>query len=461
MKNLSKLILILVVFFGACKVGPKYKRSALAESKKNFGSNQTIDTSTASLAKWFDIYQDATLQELIKATLDNNLDLKLTLARVEEARANAGIVKANLLPNIGYGLGAGTSNAKQNPAEAMVAVPNTYYNGAVYLNWEIDLFGKIRNNKSAYVNSYLQQEELRKNLQIVLIAEVASNYFLLRDLDNRLEVTERTLIARKESLRINTERFEKGYSAEIDQLQAQTQYYALEASMNSFKRQIVLVENGLNLLMGRSGGNIPRGKTNTTQNLPPTIPAGLPSQLLERRPDIQAAEFSLKAQYDRIGVAQANRFPTLSLTAALGLASPQLSSLVSSNSLYNSASAGLLGPIFAFNQNKKRVDVERQRAEQTQAIYDKTVLQAFLEVDNSLSNNNYLALELAARNKQVLAAKKALELSRQRYSFGYTSYLEVMIQENALFDAEVFESIAARERNTALVNLYKALGGGW
>ncbi|OYU96397.1 MAG: transporter [Bacteroidetes bacterium B1(2017)] len=456
------LIILLLATIASCKVGPKYERSKLAESKKAYATSTSGAISdTSSLAKWFDIYHDAALQELIKSSLENNLDMKLTVARIEEARSNAGIVKANLLPTIGYKLGAGTTDSKTNPQQAMVAIPNTYYTGALTLNWEIDLFGKIRNSKSSAVNVYMQQEELKKNLNVILVAEVADNYFLLRDLDNRLEIAERTLKSRKESLRINSERFDKGYNAEIDKLQAQMQLSAVEATIPNIKRQIVSVENGLNLLMGRSSGAITRGKKNSEQDLPLTIPSGLPSQLLERRPDIKAAEYSLQAQYDRIGVAQANRFPTLSLTAALGMASPQLTTLIGANSPYGSVAGGLLGPVFAFNQNKKRVDVERQRAMQSQAVYEKTVLQAFLEVDNSLANNMYLTQEYDARKVQVMAGKKALDLSQQRYNFGYTSYLEVLVQENSLFDAEIQESITQRQKYSALVNLYKALGGGW
>ncbi len=457
-----KLILLLAVI-SACKVGPNYKRSELAASKKSFvtPSNENNTKDSSSLVKWFDLYNDNVLQDLLKTALANNLNMKLTLARIEEARENAGIVKANLLPHIGYQIGMGNSNAKINAIDARIGFPNSFSNGALNINWEIDLFGKIRNARAAALNSLKEQEELRNNLCVVLVAEVADNYFLLRDLDNRLRIAERTLLSRKESLRINNERFAKGYNAELDLLQAQMQYAAVEAAIPGIQRQIVLVQNGLNLLLGRSGGEIARGKTNAEQNLLPSIPAGLPSQLLERRPDIKAAEYNLMAQTNRVGVAMANRFPSLSLTAALGLASPQLNALISSNSIYNSGVAALSGPVFAFKQNKRRVEIERQRAIQAQAMYEKTVLQAFLEVDNSLSNHFYLGKEYDARMVQVKAGKKALELSTQRFNFGYTSYLEVLVQENALFDAEIQESITLRQKHSALVNLYKALGGGW
>ncbi len=461
MRNLKFILLLAVIT--ACKVGPNYKRSELAASKKSFvtPSNENSSKDSSTLIKWFDLYHDNALQELLKTALANNLDMKLTLARIEEARENAGVVKANLLPNIGYQVGVSNSAASANAVDARLGAP--YNNGyaAVNLRWEIDLFGKIRNARSAALNTLNEQEELRKNLCVVLVAEVADNYFLLRDLDNRLSIAERTLLSRKESMRINKERFEKGYNAELDLLQAQMQYSAVEAAIPAIQRQIVLVQNGLNLLLGKSGGEISRGKSNVDQDFVPSIPAGLPSQLLERRPDIKAAEFNLMAQTNRIGVAMANRFPTLSLTASKGIGSSELSSIINANSLYGSLAASLTGPIFAFKQNKRRVEIERQRAIQAQAIYEKTVLQAFLEVDNSLSNHFYLGKEFEARKAQVQAGQKALELSHQRFSFGYTSYLEVLVQENVLFDAEIQASITLRQKHSALVNLYKALGGGW
>lgn len=460
---MKKLIFILLGLAGiaACQVGPKYERSSYASDKKSFAGLDSLSKDSVNLAKWFEIYKDEALQNLIKTALEKNLDLKLTVARIEEARLNAGMVRTNYYPSINYNLGAGTSNAKQNAMESRVAFPRDYYTGAVTLDWELDIFGKIRSNREAYLNTLYEQEELKKNLNVILVAQVAENYFLLRDLDNRLAIAERTLKSRKESLRINSERFQKGYSPEIDQLQAQMQLSTIEASIPGLKRQIIVVENTLNALCGRSGGSISRGQSVSNQNLPDSIPSGLPSQLLERRPDIKAAEYRVIAQNNRARVAQASRFPTLSLTGALGMASPQLSTLVSGNSSFASVGGNLVGPIFAFGQNKRRYQAQVERTKQVQAEYEKTIMNAFLEVDNSLSNNHYLQEEYLARQTQVKAARKALELSMQRYNFGYTSYLEVLIQENSLLDAENFESITLRQRQTALVSLYKALGGGW
>lgn len=459
MRNLI-LIVATISMLASCRVGPKYEKNNIEQSKASY-SHASEKSDSLKLEEWFNVYKDPSLQKLVRKALDSFPDMRAAVARIEEARANAAIVKANLLPTIGYQLGAGTSNAGTNPQQAFIAQDRNYLNAAATLNWELDLFGRIRSSQSSFKNIYEQQIAAQKALMVSLIAEVADNYFLLLDLDNRIAIAQRTIDSRKESLRINAERFKKGYSAEIDELQAKMQLASVEATLPALKRQVVIVENNLHLLCGETGGTIERGSNIKQQSLPPSIPAGLPSQLLQRRPDVLAAEFALKAQYDRVGVAQANRFPVISLTGALGLASPQLSTLVSGNSTYASLGGGILGPIFAFNQNKRRVDVEKQKVAQLQAQYDKTVINALLDVETALAGNTFLAEEFEARNRQVEAARKALELSRQRYNFGYTSYLEVLIQENSLLDAEFQESVTLRQKHSAIVGLYKALGGGW
>jgi multidrug efflux system outer membrane protein len=459
MNRIIQLFCVLVLI-AACKVGPKYNRPDAVSRKSEYSQLPGKKDSITS-AKWFDIYEDEALKKLIQLAIDSNKNLLSAIARVDEAKAAAAIVKSNLLPQLNYGAGADFLNAGSNAQQTFIAQNINVYQAKATLNWEIDLFGKIRNAKASAINDYLSREEILKNVQVSLIAEVAANYFLLRDLDNRYAIAERTIVSRKESLRIISERFSKGYISEIDKLQAQQQLSVAEALKPNIKRQIITVENNLNVLCGRSSGQIIRGKTNYEQKLPPSIPVGLPAELLERRPDIQAAEYTLAAQYNRIGVAQANRFPTLSLTAVLGLASPQLSTLVASNSLYNGVGAGLAGPIFAFGQNKRRVDVERKRAEQSLLQYEQVVLIAFAEVESTLGQFSNLGEEYEARKRQVEAAKHALDLSNQRYNTGYTSYLEVLVQENNLLDAELQESAILQQKHNSLVALYKALGGGW
>jgi multidrug efflux system outer membrane protein len=459
MKKIASLILICSLV--ACRVGPDFEVPETVKSKQEYSELNGTKTDSLTRLKWFDVYKDEALNKLIQNALDSNRSLQAAVANVEEARANASIVKADLFPQFNYGLGARFSDFGTNAPPGFANMNVANYNARVGMNWEIDLFGKVRSSKLAAVNQYMATDEIRKNVQVSLIAEVASNYFLMRDLDNRLLIAQRTLESRKELYRIINERFTKGYISEIDKLQAEQQLAIAEAMIPNISRQISAVENILRRLCGKFSGPVDRGQTNYQQQLPPTIPVGLPSELLERRPDIKAAEFTVMAQYNRIGIAKANRFPSLSLTGALGLVSPQVSSIVSSNSLYGTGLASLSGPIFEFNKNKNRVEVERKRAEAATRKYEDAVIGAFSEVENSLSQIKYLDQEYTAYKKQVAITEKAYTLSKLRYTTGYTSYLEVLIQESALLQAEIQESSTLQQRHNALVNLYKALGGGW
>jgi multidrug efflux system outer membrane protein len=328
------------------------------------------------------------------------------------------------------------------------------------LNWELDLWGRLKRTTEAARAQLLAQQGVTNALKVSLVAEVANAYFLLCDLDNRLLIAQRTLEARKESTKIINDRFEKGYVAELDKLQAVQQEAFAAALIPNIKRQITQVENALNVLMARMPQPITRGQNLFTQTLTPTIPVGLPSQLLERRPDIVAAEQSLKAQFQRIGIAKAAMFPTLSLTGILGFASPQLSSILNGGFVANGF-AGVTGPIFQFNQNKNRVLIEQKRTEQAQLQYEQTVIKAFADVNNALVQNSTYAEEYARKKEQADAANKAYVLSKARYEYGYTSYLEVLIQENSLFDAELQVSALYQQRLNAMVALYRSLGGGW
>jgi multidrug efflux system outer membrane protein len=279
-------------------------------------------------------------------------------------------------------------------------------------------------------------------------------------LDNRLLIAQRTVASRKENTKIITERYNKGYISELDRFQAVQQEAQAEALVPNIQRQIRQTENALNLLMARNFGTIPRGTSNFNQILLPSIPVGLPSQLLERRPDIRASQKLLEAQFEKIGVAIAARYPSFSLTGILGFASPQLSSLISNGFVANGF-GGLVGPIFQFGQNKRKVDVERIRTQQSQLVYEQTVLASFADVNNALIASKTFEEEYSKRKIQVEAGTKALELSQARYDFGYTSYLEVLIQENNLFDAELQESVLMQQKLNSIVSLYRALGGGW
>jgi multidrug efflux system outer membrane protein len=332
---------------------------------------------------------------------------------------------------------------------------------AAELSFEVDLFGKLRRSTEAARAEFLASEDARTTVLISLIADVAGTYFLLRDLDERKEISARTLKTRRKSTRLVRARFEKGTVPRLDVNQAEIQEAQAAVELAVFERQLIQTENLLNVLLGRNPGPIVRGVSIEDQIMPPEVPAGLPSELLERRPDVRAAEQSLAAQTARIGVAEALRFPSLSLTATAGYASTELSQLTDSNLQIWNIGANLFAPLFNAGQNKQRVEIEIARTEQLLNQYELTVLQAFSEVEDALVAIRTLRDENAAREMQVRAARSAGFLSRARYFGGVTSYLEVLDTERSLFRAELAASAVRRAQLVAVVDLYKALGGGW
>jgi multidrug efflux system outer membrane protein len=460
MKNiLSYFFLVLFVgFFAACMVGGKYSRPPVSTS---ITYPDLTNTDTAAIATWFNIYHDTALQSLIRQAIDSNRDLLAAAANMQEALALSGAVKANLYPHLGYQAEAGGGKAGTDARSVAAGVDGGLFNVFGVLNWELDVWGKLRHQSRASIDEFLASKANRDALQVSLVAEVATDYFLLRDLDNKLFISENTLAGRKENTKINKEKFDTGYVSELDLLQAQQQEAIAAASIPSFRRQITQIENAIRVLIGLGPGTIIRGESNYDQILSPDIPVGLPSQLLERRPDIMASEFALEAQFERIGVAQANRFPSISLTGALGFASPQLSTLISSKGFVANGFGSLTGPLFNFGQLKNLVEVERKRTEVLYYQYQQTALNAFAEVDNALSAYRNLEEEYKQRNLQVKAAARALVLTQALYDNGYTSYLDVIVMQTNLFDAQLLESTAMQQKLNSIVSLYKALGGGW
>ena len=455
------LIIVLILFtISGCMVGGKFTKPEVPQTPAQFPQSPGM-ADTSSLVRWFDIYNDTVLQHYIRIAIDSNRDLMGAAARVEASREIAGIVKANLYPSFGYQVSAGGGKAGENAQKINGGINGGALSAYGTLSWEIDIWGKIRHANLAAYNNFLANIDNRNALIVSLVSEVATQYFILVDLDNRLDIAKRTLITRKESTRIITARFEKGFVAEVDKLQAEQQEAIAAVAIPNFERQMVIIQNALRVMMGMPPGSIIRGKPLYEQNVSADIPVGLPSQLLERRPDIQEVERRLEAQFNLIGVAKANLYPSLSLTGLLGFASPQLSSFVGGSSFVANGFAGLVGPIFEFGKNKRRIRVQEYRTKEIGAQYEQTVLNAFADVDNALKEYRSYTEEFVIRQQQVIAARKALELTRAKYDYGYSSYYEVLIQENYLFDAELAESITLRQKINSLVFLYKSLGGGW
>ncbi|NTW24455.1 MAG: efflux transporter outer membrane subunit [Lentimicrobium sp.] len=472
MKKLLLISGLSALVFTSCLVGPKYDRPAMMVNTGYAGGDSTVVVATVvldsaaikdsiSLIGWTEVYKDPALTNLIKTVLSSNLDLLTAIARVEEARATYGISKAVLYPSFGYSLNAGIGDIGENAQKMGAGIDGQSYGGYATMSWELDLFGKLRHQKRSARAQFLATENNAQAVRVSLIAETASLYFSLRDADNRLDIAKRTVISRTESLKTISERFNQGYVSELDQLQAQQQLATAMAAVPNAERDVITIQNALRVLTGLTPGAIERGQSIYDQQLPPEIPAGIPSDLLRRRPDIIAAEQTLISQTEEIGVATAMRFPSISLTGFFGAATSDLATIVDPASMAFGLSGGILGPVFEFGKNKRRVEAQRYQADQYSYQYQKTVLNAFAEVDNSLASLRLNKQQYEAYKSGLEAAKKAYILTEARYFDGYSNYLELLIQQDNLFAAEFNESAAQTQQNIAVVNLFKALGGGW
>jgi multidrug efflux system outer membrane protein len=443
-------------------VGPKYQQPVTTSPEQYRDSQYSKAGDTIAYLAWWDVFKDQALQDLIRETVKNNKDIRTIVARVEESRLAVGFARTSAMPSIGYGARAGYYDlSNDNANEVGGGAPRSSYNLFASASWEPDFWGKFKNEKIAAQAEMRATEEDYRYMYISLIAETATQYFLLRDLDERLEIAENTLKSREATFRIINARFEKGEVAEMDKLQAEGQVSIAKATIANITRNIRQTENSLSVLSGKMPGEIRRGMLNAQQQIPPELPVGLPSTLLSQRPDVRAAEQMLQAQGARIGIAQALRYPSIDLMAALGLHSQDFSKLFSTNAISSVLSAGITGPIFEFGRNKKRVEIEKKRSEQFLLQYEQTVLGAFRDVQDGLIGIETYKKERENLEHLVYTTKKTYDLAYARYESGYSNYLELLDAERMLFDASNNASVIRREQLISFVQLYRSLGGGW
>jgi multidrug efflux system outer membrane protein len=440
-----------------CTLGPDYERPELDIPVKYIDSKPSVE-SIANL-EWWKIFQDKQLQSLIETTLEENKDLGIALARIEEAYAAVTIVRSEQFPTVDASGEAG--RGKRSEEIVPNAKTDDNYFGGVDLFFEIDFWGKLRRATEAQRAELLATEAAYRNVTIVLVSNVASTYFLLRDFDEQLIISKRTLKARLDSLGIIQARFDRGTVAELDVNQAQIEVAIAEVAIASLERRIIQTENALRILLGRNPGPVTRGLPLDQQMTPPEIPVGLPSELLQRRPDLIVAEEQLHAQTARIGVAEALRYPSFTLTGNLGYESTELSDLNSSDARTWNLFGNIFQPIFNAGRLRAQVDVETARTEQAILFYEQAFQQALREVEDALVAIRTFNLEYAARSRQVIAARNAARLSRARYDGGVVDYLEVLDTERTLFNAELAESDTLQQYLNSIVQLYRSLGGGW
>ncbi len=454
-KSIITLYLAITVFLTGCMVGPDFKKPVM-ELPEEFRFAQQ-DTEEVVNLKWWELFNDPVLDYLVSTALYENKDLLVAISRVEEARALLGFTKADTFPRLDLEGGANRGNFSGG---RIVDDPNNSAFISPIVNWEIDFWGKFRRANESARAQLIASEYGFRSVQISLISEVVSTYFLMLDFQQRLKISKQTLESRDKSLDIIQKRFEGGVIPEIDVNQSEVQREIAAASIPATKRQIYRTENALSILLGKFPEPIKTGLDLYEQTIPPDIPVGLPSTLLERRPDIQESLYLLQAQNAQIGVAVAQRFPAISLTGSLGAAANEVTSMTISGFVW-SVGAGLFGPIFNFGKDESRVEIEEARTEQALYSYQNTVLNAFREVSDVLMEIQTYKVQIEALKKQAKAAANADYLAKLRYDQGFSSYLEVLDSERALFSVLLDLSQITQEYYNSYVRLYKALGGGW
>jgi multidrug efflux system outer membrane protein len=455
-------LVVSCVLASGCLTGPDYKRPLVVVPDAFRGPDSSSPAATAASladARWWQLFEDDTLQALIRTALERNSDVQMAAARILEAQAQLGITRSNQFPTVS----AGVDVLGERPSVAL-GFPSINI-GAIDIqgsaSWELDFWGKFRRATEAARAQLLASEWGRRAVVTTLVSQVSSGYFGLRALDLELDISRRTLTSRRESLQLAQVRERGGVTSLLDVRQAEQLVYSATGEIATLEREIAQQENFLNVLAGGDPGPIARGRTLTDQAHQPEVPAGLPSALIERRPDIQRAEQDLVAANAQIGVARAAYFPQIGLTGSGGFESTALSSLFTATNAIWAAAAAATQPIFTAGRTRSQVAVAEARRDEAVIAYQQTVRQAFREVSDALIGYRKLREFREQQTLLVAAATDARRLAQVRYEGGVTSYLEVLDADTRLFDAELGLAQAELSELSTFVEIYRALGGGW
>jgi multidrug efflux system outer membrane protein len=450
------------VLSAACLMGPNYKRPELSVPQQ-YRFVEGAQAETLANAPWFTVFEDPALQALIKEAIASNLDLRQAVARVEEMRARAGIAKSFLYPQIDGVANYGLRQASNAPTSGSSEEDTTHQSGAYgfQLSWELDLFGRLRREREAAEALALASEQARRGVMVTVVGDVASGYFLLRELDVQLFIARQTLNINDQTVTYFRNRLDGGVSnrLELDRIQALRSQTA--AAIPQIEQQIAVVENEISLLMGRPPGPIVRDDARPDLALPPPIPPGLPASLLERRPDVVQAEQVLVSANAEIGVAKALFFPQISLTGFIGGVSGDLVSFLGGDGGVWSIGAGLLQPVFQGGRLQRNAEAAQARFDAALAGYQKAALNSYREVANALVTIQKLAEERVEHEAGVVALVDAADLARARYDSGLASYIEILTADQDLFEQQLILAQTRGAEFRARAELYRTLGGGW
>lgn len=461
MRRSAAVALAAALAAAGCRVGPEYEPPELpapASDRFRFAADDARETADTA---WWGLFDDPVLDALVDEALRSNLDLRVAAARVEEFAARIGIARSSAFPRADYDAGAGrTQQSREIGVGRLGPRISEFFEANLNVGWELDVFGRIARSTDAAVADTIAAEELRRGLILSLVSSVATSYIGLRSLDRQLDIAAQKLATRRDTVRIFTMQFERGVISRLELEQIRSELERTAATIPAIEREIATLENALSVLLGRPPGPIARGLDIDALAAPP-IPAGLPSDLLRRRPDLREAEQRLIAATERVGVAVADFYPRFSLTASLGLASDELSQLFTASAGTYSLAAGVLGPIFTAGLLENQLGVAEASERQALETYRAAVLTALREAEDALVTRSTTAEESAAQSRRVDALAQYAGLADQRYDNGFVGYLEVLDAERDLFDAELERVRLRASLLGSVVGVYKAFGGGW
>lgn len=459
--NLAFGIAALCVLLAAgCAVGPNYKRPAVS-APGAFRNDPEVQTNSFANLPWWQVFHDETLQNLVRVALTNNYDLRIAVTRVMQAQAQAAEARSQYFPQANYALEAGKGKNVSGGAPAPTGTSGSIFGADVNASWEIDLWGQIRRLNESAKAQYLETEEARRDVMISLIGQVAQDYFQLLALDRRLQIARDSTNSFGESLTIFNERLQHGVASRLETSSAEALMASAAATIPELEQQIAEQEDQLSVLLGQNPRTIERGNPSLDGQFPPEVPAGLPSNLLERRPDIREAEQALRSANAQVGVAVSDFLPQLNLTGLFGGVTPELSAVSSGGDVAWSIAASLTGPLFHGGQLRAQYKLALAVRDQFALQYQQTVLNAFSEVSDALVSREKLALARDQEGRAVAAYKEAVDISMKRYQQGQSSYYEVLQEQQLLFPAEDSLVQTQLDQLLAVVQLYRALGGGW
>jgi len=454
---------LIVVLAGGCTVGPNYKRPVVTvpQDYRGLPEDQAGHPDPVSLAdqKWWEVFQDETLQELIRSALQQNYDVRIAAVRILEARAQLGITRADQFPTAAAG--AAALNERLPQSRISPVTNTTAYQVNVSAEWELDFWGKFRRATESARANLLANEWARQEVISTVVSDVASAYFQLRELDLELEISSQTLASRRDSLRLTQLLADRGATSLLDVRQAEQLVFGAAASIPDLEERIEQQENFISALLGNNPQAVPRGRRLTDQPRAPAVPAGLPSALLERRPDIRQAEQQVVAANASIGVAKADYFPQIALTGTGGSQSYALTNLFGGPAGLWTLAASAAQPIFQGGRLRNRVELAEAQQQEAALFYQRAIQQAFREVSDALIAYRR-SQEFRIQQEQLTrSAEDATRLSNMRYSGGATSYLEVLDSETRKFAAQLNLAQAQLNELQSMVRIYRALGGGW